>query len=91
MKSSKLEPSCCPYCKAMLDAALSLQDNVPNPGDITICNICGEVCELDENLKLKEIPEIKLQGYFQDNPMLREMCIQIQQILRFAKVNPNEN
>lgn len=91
MKSTRLEPSCCPYCKTILYAVLDLQDNSPKPGDITICNECGEVSELDENLHLKEISTYDLQKHFEQYPMLREQYIQLRQMLGLIKNKPEEN
>lgn len=91
MKSTRLEPSHCPYCKTILDAVLDLQGHSPNPGDITICNVCGEISELDEDLHLKEISTYDLQKYFEMEPMLREQYIQIRRILGLMKTNPEEN
>jgi hypothetical protein len=53
MKTTILKPSFCPFCFKMLDAASSVRgEEVPQPGDFTVCISCCNVLLFDDDMKL---------------------------------------
>jgi hypothetical protein len=45
----------CPYCGTKLDGAFGFENNdVPEPGDASICAYCGGIFIFDQNLELRE-------------------------------------
>jgi hypothetical protein len=50
-----ITPSACTNCGEILDGATSVGcDGGPDPGDLTICIICGHLMVFDDNLKLRD-------------------------------------
>ena len=54
----------CPFCGKLLNAASSLQENLPIPGDITICAACLAVLKFGDAMDLclatpEEIKEVE--------------------------------
>jgi len=59
--TSQLEKDTCPACGYTLDAATGVQGNeIPGPGDISICINCASVLEFGPTLKLKLFSELEL-------------------------------
>lgn len=59
---SRVKESPCPNCEKVLDEAsdpTGLRPK-PEPGDITICIYCAQVCEFDSELNLIKLrPEVE--------------------------------
>jgi hypothetical protein len=68
MKTTRLDPHSCPVCQTNLDAASdpTVENNVPSPGDITLCFYCESLCEFDRDMKLKQVELEELQPEVQD-------------------------
>ena len=51
MKVIRIKPSPCPYCGYSLSAASNPLDQIPLPGDLTMCANCRNLLEFDEDMK----------------------------------------
>jgi len=47
-----LPESICPICSTKFDAATSLQQYKPAPGDVSICIQCGNILQFGSDLEL---------------------------------------
>jgi len=48
----------CTFCKCKLDRHTTSSERLPDKGDISICNSCGEIGEFDEDLNIIHSPQI---------------------------------
>jgi hypothetical protein len=62
MKTIKIKERRCSQCGAIQDQAKQLhgEKNAPTTGDISICKICGCICEIDNNMDLVPLTPRKL-------------------------------
>lgn len=62
----------CPYCNHLLDGISQVNgENLPEPGDASICIQCGNVSVFDDDLSLrKPLPEEE--SAIQEDPTIRE-------------------
>jgi len=51
-ETTRMPVTNCPTCGAANDAASGRTGTVPDPGDVSICAYCGEVCTFDESYRL---------------------------------------
>jgi hypothetical protein len=64
-KDTRLEPSPCPWCGKLNDAATGLGETGPRPGDFSVCLTCAQPLVFDETLRtramtmdeFRELPE----------------------------------
>lgn len=53
MTTTRIPQSACASCQIVHDAATSAKGETPDPGDITLCIICGEWNVFDNEMKLR--------------------------------------
>jgi hypothetical protein len=52
-RTSRIAPAFCPFCFKMLDATTSLgSEEVPQPGDFTVCIACCGVLRFTDDMSL---------------------------------------
>jgi hypothetical protein len=56
-KETRLEPSPCPYCGKMNDAASAPGEQAPRPGDLGVCLTCASPLIYDDNLRTRALTE----------------------------------
>jgi hypothetical protein len=68
---SRIPPSTCTGCGHALTASSGVgNDDVPDPGSVSICVYCGKMTVFDENLMLREPTEAERKE------ILEEPCVQ---------------
>lgn len=62
MNKNFVRENTCPFCSHKTDSAFNEEnENIkPNPGDIALCLMCGEVSEFDHNMILIKVDICKL-------------------------------
>ena len=53
LKTVRMRPATCPYCRATITAASSAAGATPTPGDVTVCLYCGRVLAFTDALALR--------------------------------------
>jgi hypothetical protein len=55
MRTTDIPESSCPKCGEILNAATSMEDIQPKPGDLTICINCASMLRFDKDLSMREL------------------------------------
>lgn len=75
MADHRTPPVQCPQCKALLDAAASMDEGntePPDEGDITVCIYCGAVLMWEFNMQLTLLTEEELEEIAKEYPDIIE-------------------
>lgn len=55
-ETTRVPTSRCLHCGRVNDAATPVDDNAtPEPGNITVCFVCGHIMAFDTEMKLREL------------------------------------
>lgn len=69
-KDHQVKLNDCPSCGYTLDGATQINgDNLPQPGDFSVCARCGRVHVFDKQMKLR-FPSAKEQKIIDDDPVI---------------------
>lgn len=66
MKQTKMGKDTCPKCGELLNAATSMGDHVPSPGDFSICFYCTAWLKYGPDMALESITKLDLQSMDKD-------------------------
>jgi len=80
MKTSRMPTSICPICKSSLEAATSLKNEIPDPGDISVCLYCGNILKFNDDLELVSLSNDEMQALKNSKPDWDEI-VKIQSLL----------
>ena len=73
MKSLRLPPHNCPSCYRVLTAATSATgDEMPRPGNITICFYCGHIMAFAKDMSLRSLTDAEIHDVA-GNPLIIEI------------------
>ena len=74
-QKSKVPPTACPGCGAVLDACCSTgETRDPRPGDYSVCTYCAAVLQFDDEMKTHKVDSIPgIDEYLDD---LRKLILQ---------------
>ena len=93
----KLKKSACPKCLKVLDAASCIteehENEVPKPGDITICSRCGIFLEFSIELKLQYMTKEthdKIPPYILERMNRVSTAIKLANKIRFVVFGDND-
>jgi hypothetical protein len=93
MKTHHLEPTLCPHCGYMLDAASNIDgDRAPTTGDVTICINCTNICLYETATTLRVATKQELLDNFEPEQLIGLLNIQqtIREHLQQARRPGNE-
>lgn len=78
MTTSETPEQKCPKCGAVLNRATSInEEHTPEPGHLTICFNCIEICKFDMELKLMSLTRGEL-SEIKQNPELWNYIVEVQ-------------
>lgn len=64
MKTTKLGTDYCPSCDGILDTCTSTDgEEVPSPGDVTLCFYCGEVLQFTDDMSTQILPDVVIDSF----------------------------
>jgi hypothetical protein len=54
-QDQKIKPAVCPKCEVVLDGAIAtFEEATPQPGDVSICAVCGNVALYTPDMQLRK-------------------------------------
>src|SRR3954462_4627110 len=79
----------CPACGMDTDTvsvdAPGMEPQPPHPGQLAICRKCGAVCQLTEQMDLRELVDGELSGIRQEKPAMFEHIETVRDAIASAK------
>ncbi len=65
--------------------APGMEPQSPHPGQLSICRKCGAVCELTDQMELRELSDGELSGIRQEKPAMHEHIETVRFAIESAK------
>jgi hypothetical protein len=85
-QSFRMPPGHCPSCGHKLDAATSLDNELPSPGDASLCLYCQNIMILDVDDTLR-LPTDEERAELEADPDVQDLRARVRQ---FVADNPRE-
>ena len=86
--ASLVPPSLCTGCGRILDLAFSYNEEEPSPGVLTICDRCGEIMILDDDLMARAASQEEIDAA-KENPEIYDMLIYFSSLIKMRRQAPN--